>query len=606
MVQRDVQSQHSIQVREARRTKPFPWFRSFERRGARMRSGARVFLAVERASVRLALEQQLVEHGFELCGHDPAEGPGADVWVSDLRSPQRVGALGQALRAVTGRRVPLVLLAPPGCALEVLRSLGPAFVVTTPMRWCQLEVALEVVLRDAQAGDEEARRLASLHRRLGYRSLMVFGDGAAWDPLAFPATSRALGDVFDVELFSMDDEVSPALLRDRVSDTLLEGVVARTRPLAAQHWLVFREAHDAGRERELLDFAARHTALGALAAGVVHEANDPLAYLQANLNYAADVLRAEGYGGDLPQAIDEARDGAGRITSLLGDLREVLGQHPEQSRPLDVHDLLAFAMRVTSQEWKHRAAVVVSPGPAPLVVSSPVRLSQVFINLLIVAGRLLVLANTPAARLEVATGHDEGGALEVRVGVRCHGEPAGTSMRHALSRYLDHAGSVGDFASIGLAVARAIAVDLGGEFSVDAGPDWFEVRVTVPSLGSMPLRTHPPRVLWVGPSFESAELRRRLLSCADEGMWVPAVSSPDERVRARSFDLVFVSSASEGHSLRRTLNVQPFTVTADGGALESGHWYVRSGAQLEPLAWFARRRRAAGPRPATDAPREVR
>ena len=571
-----------------------------------MRVGARVFLTVERASLRLALEQQLAGGGYEWCGPALADESRPDVWLSDLQDPQRAGEVARALRALVGRPIPLIMLAAPADALDVLRTHEATFVVTTPLRWCQLEVAIEAALRDVKARQGEVRRLAQLHQRLGYRSMLVDGDGAARDPLADQAGFHALSDRFEVELFTMDDEVAPALLRDRASDQLVEGVVARTRPHEALHWLVFREALDVGRERELLDFAARHTAVGALAAGVVHEASDPLAYLQANLNYAADVLRSEGYGGELPQALEDARDGAGRIASLLGDLREFLGQHPERSRPLDVHDLLAFAMRVTSQEWKHRAAVVVSPGPAPLVVSSPVRLSQVFINLLIVAGKLVVFADTPAARLEVATGEAPGGALEVRVSVRCPCGAGAATMRHALRRYLDRAATIGDFASIGLAVAHAITVDLGGDFSVDAGETWFEVRVTVPGLGSTPLRTHPPRVLWVGPAFESVELRRQLLACEDEGAWMPTVSSADERVRARTFDLVFVASASEGHSLRRTLDVQPFSVVAESGALESGHWYVRSGAALEPLAWFARRRRSGAASPVDEPQRELR
>ncbi len=557
-----------------------------------MRSPPRVWLAIERASVRLALEQKLVEGGYGVLTEKDGPSNRPDVWVSDFRNPQRIEALAREFLG-EARPIPLVMLASPANALEVLRSHGAQAVVTTPLRWCQLQVALEAALRELSSRDAEAQRLARLHERLGYRSLIVSSEGATWDPLTGAPLSPALSQRFDIELLSMEDEVAPALLRERSTDTLIEGVVARTRPNANQHWLVFRDAQDAGRERELLDFAARHTALGALAAGVVNEANDPLAYLQANLNYVADVLRTEGFDGDLPQAVDEARDGASRITSLLGDLREFLGQHPEQSRPLDVHDVLAFAMRVTSQEWKHLAAVVVSPGPAPLVVSSPVRLSQVFINLLIVAGRLVKLAEAQRPRLEVATGQDEAGALVVRVTVRCPSEPGASTMRHALSSYLDRTATVGDFQSIGLAVAHSIVVDLGGRFSVDAGGDWFEVSVNLPSLGSLPLSTHPPRVLWVGPDFESREVRRQLLSRDDEGTWVPTVSSPDERVLARTFDLVFVCSANEGHRLRRTLNVQPFSVAAASGALEAGHWYVRSGANLEPLSWFARRRRSA-------------
>lgn len=91
---------------------------------------------------------------------------------------------------------------------------------------------------------------------------------------------------------------------------------------------IFQDVTEREREVRRRANADRLTALGTLAAGLAHEINNPMAFLTANLEYAAEVLRAvrdgQATSADVSEALEaltEASAGAARVDSIVSSLR---------------------------------------------------------------------------------------------------------------------------------------------------------------------------------------------------------------------------------------------------------------------------------------------
>ncbi|MDB4929432.1 MAG: Sensory box histidine kinase/response regulator, partial [Myxococcaceae bacterium] len=73
-------------------------------------------------------------------------------------------------------------------------------------------------------------------------------------------------------------------------------------------------------QRQLV-VAERMASVGTLAAGVAHEINNPLAYVQGNLDFVLEKLAAEkGLDPELGLALEDAREGAVRVREIVRDL----------------------------------------------------------------------------------------------------------------------------------------------------------------------------------------------------------------------------------------------------------------------------------------------
>src|SRR5215475_10515858 len=72
--------------------------------------------------------------------------------------------------------------------------------------------------------------------------------------------------------------------------------------------------------------------------------------------------------------------------------------------PIALPEVLAAAIRLTRNELKHRAVLVLDLAPTPAVLADDGRLTQVFINLLVNAAHAIPEGNTDANRITVRTG----------------------------------------------------------------------------------------------------------------------------------------------------------------------------------------------------------
>jgi signal transduction histidine kinase len=180
-------------------------------------------------------------------------------------------------------------------------------------------------------------------------------------------------------------------------------------------------------EAQLLQ-SSKLATIGELAAGVAHEINNPVAFVQANLRtlqrYWAKVMefqhaleeffgvvRATGLPAvvqglasleeqrarlkmdtiiaDLPAALSESLDGVARIQKIVQDLKSFARPDDPRFCPEDVNQVLERALRLVHNEVKYVAEVVRDLRPVPPVLCNASHLSQVFVNLLMNAVQAL-------------------------------------------------------------------------------------------------------------------------------------------------------------------------------------------------------------------------
>jgi PAS domain S-box-containing protein len=299
-----------------------------------------------------------------------------------------------------------------------------------------------------------------------------------------------------------------------------------------------RDVTERDRLRAKLLLSDRMASLGTLAAGIAHEINNPLAYVTANLEVVAQSL------GDKPNltsteehaeiqaAIGDAREGAERVRKIVRGLRSFSRSEEERRQSLSLADVLSTAIRLTSNELKHRAVLVRDLGSTPLVLADDGRLAQVFINLLINAAHAIPEGNTDANRITVRTRTDRDGRAVVEIEDTGAGMPPEVQSR-AFDPFFTTK-EVGEGTGLGLSICHGIVSGLGGQIAIESTPGRGSlVRVILPpALGEVtPLEIAAPSISSLGSR------RPRVMIVDDE----PRVAQALERMLQGEYDLMLVS-----------------------------------------------------------------
>jgi signal transduction histidine kinase/ActR/RegA family two-component response regulator len=295
--------------------------------------------------------------------------------------------------------------------------------------------------------------------------------------------------------------------------------------------------------------AERMASVGQLVASAAHEINNPLAYIGGNVEVVLDTLQSgeELHMRDLVEALEDARTGVERIKIIVRDLGALSKLDDDTREPMDIRAVLETALQMANNELRHRARVVHQLHAVPLVSASAVRLTQVFLNLLMNAAHAIPDGRASENTVSVTT--FTGPAGEAAIEIKDTGK--GIEHRH-LERIYDPfftTKPVGSGTGLGLTICKGIIEKLGGSIEVESRAGvgtTFTVRlppstpaVAAPArLSAAPVRSPLRRTILI--IDDDAQIRRslqRVLSQHDVTA-VSSVTAAEEMIKTATFDVI--------------------------------------------------------------------
>ncbi len=274
--------------------------------------------------------------------------------------------------------------------------------------------------------------------------------------------------------------------------------------------------------------ADRMVSVGALAAGVAHEINNPLAYVMTNLDVVASRrlpplgARLQELGGEAATIgeeiarviamIDVAREGSERMRDIVRDLRTFTrGASEEKRGPVDVRRVMDASINLAWNEIRHRARLVKEYGDVVPVFATEARLGQVFLNILVNAAQALEVGDAAENVIRVRATTEPDGQVVVQVSDTGPGIPP-----EILDRIFDPfftTKPVGLGTGLGLWICQGIVTSLGGQITAESRPgEGATFRVVLPSATSAERATTPE----APAGFPAPDARRLELLVVDD------------------------------------------------------------------------------------------
>lgn len=225
----------------------------------------------------------------------------------------------------------------------------------------------------------------------------------------------------------------------------------------------------------------RVNTLGEMASTLAHELNQPLSAILGYTQGAMRMIRRGETSGDaLEDCLAKAAGQASRAGDIIQHIRRYVRRGDPHRIRAPINDLVReAAVLMTTEASTYRIAVRLDLDPAePLVFVERVAIEQVVINLFQNSVEALRDAGTSGGWIELSTGVNDEGAVEVRVLDNGPGVPGG--LRDRL--FEPFVTAKRDGMGLGLPMCRSIVRDHGGELWLgNGGPDGAQFRFTLPA-----------------------------------------------------------------------------------------------------------------------------
>ena len=247
--------------------------------------------------------------------------------------------------------------------------------------------------------------------------------------------------------------------------------------------------------KEQLLQADKMASIGQLAAGVAHEINNPVGYINSNLGaleeYIGEVFQVldtykeaeslldqdsevlqrilglkekvnlDFLKQDIMDLMKESQEGLARVKQIVQDLKEFSHVDDAEWQLFDLHHGLDSTLNIVNNEIKYKAEVIKEYGDLPAIECQASQLNQVFMNLLVNAAHAI----------------DDNGVITIRTGTKDEwvwveiedtGHGISQENQHKLFEPFFTTKPVGQGTGLGLSLSYGIVQAHGGRIDVES------------------------------------------------------------------------------------------------------------------------------------------
>jgi signal transduction histidine kinase len=276
------------------------------------------------------------------------------------------------------------------------------------------------------------------------------------------------------------------ILRDKEEISILAEARARDLELALENLQRARDLElalrDLQRTSTQMIQAEKMAGLGQMVAGIAHEINNPINFVNGNLTYIDQYIRdlitlIKLYQQhfpilpseiidymeeidlnflliDLPRIIASIRTGTDRVIDLVVSLRNFSRLDEAEQKDVDLHEGIDSTLLILSHKLKQGIEVLREYGDLPKVLCYPSQLNQVFMNIISNAADALFETNIKSKQIIIKTSLDD--SKLICISVKDNGNGIPTEIKDSIFNPFFTTKPVGKGTGLGLSISYQI------------------------------------------------------------------------------------------------------------------------------------------------------